>query len=364
MAGAPHPLDEPEEAEVTLSFEPIDTPKPRSAPPPPPPHPPAKPDEPEYDEFGLPVRKLTAPAYDDDDITDDETPPEPAATEPAMSKSNASPTAEPLVPVADAIAPAKEPVAAVKEPKEAVTVVEVTKTEEPKATADNAHRRNESLISIPEEDRAKNELRMFSEDPKDRMPTGAGAVSEWSHQQIVPRAGELFEKKAEKQDELDGEWQEMPAYAPYDLYDDDGRLIARAHEESEDEEDTTGAAKGYTRVYDDEDAESVTSMDENTSYLFQENEDDEAARNPLSQMKATKELLTEGQRVAYVGVVRLALIQMLRDLQRHQVKGRTAKRNLQQAIDGMVKWSQKIMVRLYTHMELSPPGMLDRFPGM
>jgi hypothetical protein len=346
MAGEPHPLEELEEAEITLSFEPVESPKPRSAPPPPPHAPPAQPEEPEYDEFGLPVRKLSAPAYDYDETTDDEMPPTPAAASEPV-KSSASPTTEPLVPVAEAIAPAVKAVAAV---------------EDTKATDNTAHRRNESLASISEEDRAKNELRMFSEDHKDpSMPTGGGAVSEWSHQQIVPRAERLFEKKDEKLDELDDEWQEMPAYAPYDLYDDDGRLIARAHEESEAEEDT-GAAKGYTRVYDDEDAESVTSMDENTSYLFKEREDDEAARNPLSQMKATKELLTEGQRVAYVGVVRLALIQMLRDLQRHQVKGRTAKRNLQQAVDGMVKWSQKIMVRLYTHMELSPPGMLRLSP--
>jgi hypothetical protein len=370
MAGEPHSLEEPGEAEVTLSFEPVDSPKPRAAPPtpevvnPPAPTPasiPKQSDDVEYDEFGLPVKKLSAPAYDDE-TTDDETPPTPAAMERPKPNELSEPI-KPSAPPATGSAPPPTPVAliasAVEEKKEEV-VIEKKEVASADDAAASKHRRNESLMSLPEEDRVKNEVRMFSEDPKDpSMPTGAGTVSEWSHQQIVPRGGQaerVFEKKKEKEDVLEDEWQEMPAYAPYDLYDDDGRLIARAKEESEDEEDT-GAAKGYTRVYDDEDADSVTSMDENTSYLFKENEDDEAARNPLSQMKATKELLTEGQRVAYVGVVRLALIEMLRDLQRLQAKGRTARRNLQQAVDGMIKWSQKIMVRLYTHMELSPPGM-------
>ncbi|KAF8543484.1 hypothetical protein BDD12DRAFT_726295 [Trichophaea hybrida] len=199
---------------------------------------------------------------------------------------------------------------------------------------------------------------MFSEDPKDpHMPTGKHMVSEWSHQQIIPRANQEEDEVIERKVEEEDEWQTMPAYASYDMYDDDGRLIARAHEESGDEEDT-GAAKGYTRVYDDEDAESVTSMDENTKYLFKDNEDDEASRNPLSQMQATKELLTEGQRIAYVGVCRLALIEMLQDMQRLKAKGKNAKRNLQVATEGIRMWSQKMMVRLYTHMELSPPEQI------
>ncbi|KAA8894207.1 hypothetical protein FN846DRAFT_913159 [Sphaerosporella brunnea] len=368
MAGEPHSLEDPEE-EITMSFEPVDDPKPRSAAPPPVPKKPEVDEDVEYDEFGLPVRKLDAPAYDDDDdeITDDETPPPPPPPPPAKEATatlqpRVSPTTEPAQPLVPAVVPVAP---AAEEKKDAVAAAEeqgaAASGTKDDAVPASSHRRNDSIMSISEEDRAKNELRMFSGDSKDHIAsTGVATVSEWSHQQIVPRGGQAerpFERKEEKKDDLDDEWQEMPAYAPYDLYDDDGRLIARARVDSEDEEDT-GAAKGYTRVYDDEDAESVTSMDENTSYLFKENDDDEAARNPLSQMKATKELLTEGQRVAYVGVVRLGLTQMLRDLQRLQAKGRTARRNLQQAVDGMVKWSQKIMVRLYTHMELSPPEQI------
>jgi hypothetical protein len=60
----------------------------------------------------------------------------------------------------------------------------------------------------------------------------------------------------------------MPAYALYDMYDDDNRLIAREARDSGDEGDAYaglgGAGGGYTRVQLDEDAQSATSLDENT----------------------------------------------------------------------------------------------------
>lgn len=367
--------------EIMLSFEPLPTTTTRATPPAPPPPLPLLPveknEEVEYDDFGLPVRKRSpSPVFDTDvSDSDDELPPPPAKVTEQKSGESIEVAKPAREDVSVAVAPvsvepvqppaSSAPVVPIAEERKAEREVPTITKEEPESTQyvvpKSSHQRNNSLMSLPEEDRKDNEVRMFSEDPKDpHMPTGMGTVSEWSHQQIVPRGGRAEGKGDivnDKKNDSEDEWQAMPAYAPYDIYDDDDRLIARAHVDSEDEEDS-GAAKGYTRVYDDEDADSVTSMDENTNYLFRENEDDEAARNPLSQMKATKELLTEGQRIAYVGVCRLALIEMLRDLQRLQAKGRGAKRNVSQAVDGMIKWSQKIMVRLYTHMELSPPGTL------
>jgi hypothetical protein len=66
----------------------------------------------------------------------------------------------------------------------------------------------------------------------------------------------------------------MPVYASYNIYDDDNRLIAREARDSGDEGDAYtglgGAGRGYTRVQLDEDAQSVTTLDENTRYLFKE----------------------------------------------------------------------------------------------
>jgi hypothetical protein len=181
-------------------------------------------------------------------------------------------------------------------------------------------------------------------------------ASEWSHQALAPREDEEEEKKEEL------EWQEMPALATYRQYDDWGKVTAKAFEEVDDETmaygKLGGAAKGYTRVQDDDDAQSATSMDDNTAYLFKEGyarnalDEEDEARDLISQMQTTKELLTEGQRIAYVGVVRLAMFQMVSDIESlPRTKG--SKKVLDMAVEATKMWAQKMMVRLYSHMEIS-----------
>lgn len=182
-----------------------------------------------------------------------------------------------------------------------------------------------------------------------------GGVSAYSHQALAPHKPEEDTTKEE-------EWQNMPAFAPFDLYDDDGKLIAREARDSDDEADAYtglgGAGKGYTKVQLDEDAQSATSMDENTDYLFKSkgtdlvDEDEyEYQRDPLAQLQATKDLLTEGQRIAYVGITRLAMAQMVNEMDDIESTKNTKKgRNI--SIESMKMWSQQMMVRLYMHMEI------------
>ncbi|KAK2610827.1 hypothetical protein N8I77_004225 [Diaporthe amygdali] len=182
-------------------------------------------------------------------------------------------------------------------------------------------------------------------------------ISEYSHLQLTTQ------KKEDDKDE-DGGWQTMPAYAPYDIYDDDNRLIAKEHNiEEADEENYSyagmgGAGKGYTRVLvDEDDAESATSMDDNTNYLFKNTAgtsmmDDEETRDAVSQMQATKDLLTEGQKIAYVGLTRIELSHMVKMLEKAPWTKATKKMG-QLATEATKMWSQKIMIRLYTHMDIS-----------
>ena len=180
-----------------------------------------------------------------------------------------------------------------------------------------------------------------------------GGVSGWSHQALAPH------KPREDHEQEEG-WKDMPAFAPYDLYDDDNRLVAREEKNSDDEGNAYaglgGAGKGYTRVQVDEDARSATSMDDNTDYLFKPKgtelaDDDEEQRDPLAQLQATKNLLTEGQRIAYVGVARLAMAKMVKELD--DVEGtKNTKKGLALAAESMKMWSQQMMVRLYMHMEV------------
>ncbi|KAI1214196.1 DUF726-domain-containing protein [Annulohypoxylon truncatum] len=182
-------------------------------------------------------------------------------------------------------------------------------------------------------------------------------VSEFSHQQLTGH-------HEEKKDNEDDEWQAMPAYAPYDIYDDDNKLIAKEHNPDEDDNygygSLGGAGRGYTRVLDDEDAESQTSMDDNTRYLFKDpnstsmTEMDEDQRDAVSQLQATKDLLTEGQRIAYVGVTRLELYEMIKEAESMTTSSKRLKKDIQTAAEALKMWSQKIMIRLYAHMEISP----------
>lgn len=190
-------------------------------------------------------------------------------------------------------------------------------------------------------------------------PEATAGVSEFSHQPLPAQKPEKVEKDED-------EWQTMPAYAPYDIYDDDNKLIAKEYNEEIEVAETYGygglggAGKGYTRVFVDDDAESATSMDDNTQYLFQDKlqttavtDEDDAQRDAVGQLEATKDLLTEGQRVAYVGVTRLELSAMVKELE-DMPTTRRVKKELNFAAESMKMWSQKMMIRLYAHMDINP----------
>ncbi|KAF8336458.1 uncharacterized protein EI90DRAFT_2912015 [Cantharellus anzutake] len=97
----------------------------------------------------------------------------------------------------------------------------------------------------------------------------------------------------------------------------------------------------YTRLRldDDDDADEAYLR---TRYLF----DEDKAMTPLSQMQATKDLLTEAQRIAYVGLVSLVARKMLQMLQQSRRK------EVNLAIKAMDLWRLRILGRLFYHMEL------------
>ncbi|WPH02671.1 putative membrane protein c6f6.13c [Acrodontium crateriforme] len=184
-------------------------------------------------------------------------------------------------------------------------------------------------------------------------------ASEWSHQQLAPQ-----QKTEDQEDEEEDQWQEMPALATHRIYDDWGKVLAKEYGEVEDETvaygTLGGAGKGYTRVQIDEDAQSATSLDDTTAYLFKDgpgrtntlvDDDDDESRDLVSQMQTTKELLTEGQRIAYVGLVRLSLVQMAADIEALD-KTKGAKKLIEHATEATRMWAQKTMVHLYSHMEI------------
>ncbi|KAL3461475.1 hypothetical protein BJX64DRAFT_289271 [Aspergillus heterothallicus] len=184
-------------------------------------------------------------------------------------------------------------------------------------------------------------------------------MSEWSHQRLYEHKEKDDHDKEPSDD--DGDWKEMPAIDEFDFYDDYGRLVARGAKQEGNEAvyaGLGGAGNGYTRVQLDDDAESVNSLDEDTSYLFRESAataagiEGEELRDTLSQLQATKELLTESQRIAYVGATRLTIFQMVRDMEKI-LASKSTRKSKQKAIDSMRGWGQAIMARLYAHMDIN-----------
>ena len=103
------------------------------------------------------------------------------------------------------------------------------------------------------------------------------------------------------------------------------------------------AAQDYTRLELDEDPEE-DEVHTRTQFLF----DDDKGMTPLSQMQTTKQMLTEGQRIAYVGLCRLLIRETA-----IRLKGI---KELELAVESINNWGTKIMGRLYQHMEIEPAG--------
>ena len=208
----------------------------------------------------------------------------------------------------------------------------------------------EGADSVPETLSPTNKLqdeRIFKK--SDKRKSGP-VVSEYSHQKQITN-----EESDEEEEEVT--WQAMPALGRYDLWDDDGKLVAKGNKEEDYQAyaGLGGAGKGYTRVQLDEDAQSATSLDDDTNYLFKEGSkntlEDEDARDAMAQLQATKDLLTESQRIAYVGVTRLCIYNMLKVLKAVETTKNTRKQYAA-AVESMDKWGQLMMVRLYAHMDI------------
>ncbi|KAF9528129.1 hypothetical protein CPB83DRAFT_358156 [Crepidotus variabilis] len=120
-----------------------------------------------------------------------------------------------------------------------------------------------------------------------------------------------------------------------------------------------GDESTYTRLraIEEDDIES-DEVHMRTKYLF----DEDKAMTPLSQMQATKELLTEAQRMAYVGLCALMCGEMVGGLRGKEGRGGGGekakgglwgkKKEVKGAVGSMELWALKIMGRLYYHMEL------------
>ncbi|PWN43196.1 DUF726-domain-containing protein [Ceraceosorus guamensis] len=138
---------------------------------------------------------------------------------------------------------------------------------------------------------------------------------------------------------------------------------AKGAESDSSEEETSedeGASRGYTQLRLEDDVEG-DELHAATDYLFgggsgagANKEADDGlyeptggtGATPLSQLATTKKLLTEGQKIAYVGLVSLVARDMIRKLER--VPGKET----QPAAASADEWRLRVMARLYQHMDI------------
>lgn len=177
-------------------------------------------------------------------------------------------------------------------------------------------------------------------------------------------------------DDGEGDWQEMPIVKEDDfvsgLDEEDQRkyhyvpkkAVSHAHTHSGgnatgnlidvDGQGTQWRSKTeqdeneYTRLRGDEE-EDADEVHLRTRYLFNE----DTAMTPLGQMQATKKMLTEAQRIAYVGLCALTAKEMME-------KQKNARRKeFKDSIHSVELWALKVMGRLYYHMDLEIAGILS-----
>ncbi|KAJ5893756.1 hypothetical protein N7495_005447 [Penicillium taxi] len=288
----------------------------------------------EVDDFGLPIRPRSRPQRYPDDSSGD--------------GSNRPETHKIPSPIPEYQAEHVE--ANQKHNVEGVEGVDHRKTESQESAAVSL----ETPKSQQEDHDAPSSSRISASNPR------KAEISEWSHMRVA-QPHHSHDESEEEEGEEDDDWKAMPALGEFDYYDDYGRLIARGTQEEEDNEAVYrglgGAGRGYTRVQLDEDAQSATSMDEDTSYLFREAGDNSAGlvgeelRDSVSQLQATKDLLNETQKIAYVGVVRLVIHIITLELV-ELPKTKSTRKVVQKALDAMRKWGQAMMGRLYMHMDI------------
>lgn len=359
----------------------------------------------ELDDFGLPLRPASRPppssssdSDDDDDAAfhdanDTAEPPAPAPSQslPKPSKADPSkktteeqgpgPSGVPEIRDAHTRKPnsatqleevAQPPVSPAQQPATAHDTSAQPAVESSKDSATIKANGPRGEPSIPVGDQAgealeaeptssPSQVERFPSIKKEKRKSGA-AVSEWSHQKLAT--------KEDESDEEEVEWQAMPALGEMDYYDDRGRLVAKATKEETPDKPGYAAmgfsSKGYTKLQLDEDAQSATSMDDDTNYLFKKDKplkevdegsddhddyEEDIGRDAATQLENTKDLLTEGQRIAYVGVVRLTIYKMLKALSDvERTKG--SRKDIVKAVESMEQWGQQMMVRLFAHMEI------------
>ncbi|KTW29293.1 hypothetical protein T552_01248 [Pneumocystis carinii B80] len=165
---------------------------------------------------------------------------------------------------------------------------------------------------------------------------------------FLEKSNDICESYKKFENEFTDVWKTMEYVISDDEITENNNSNSKTSEDNEWQKINT---RGYTKLSLDEDSLSDMSLNEKTSYLFsQENFRNDETTIPL-QMEFIKDLLTEEQRIAYVSLCRLIFVEMIGEISLSLQKGNG--NTLVNAVQSMEFWGQKILTRLYSHMDIS-----------
>ncbi|ODV98269.1 hypothetical protein PACTADRAFT_53607, partial [Pachysolen tannophilus NRRL Y-2460] len=171
----------------------------------------------------------------------------------------------------------------------------------------------------------------------------------------------------------------MATELEYDMYNEKGELMNRQHNPFDDilqNQHHDSASLGYTRIAAEEQATKFKNIDKGFEFLLNkensnlkklhkqdqisannndmESSDEDETISATNQLATTKSMLADYQKIAYVGLVKLVIVEMATDLA--LIEGSSSvkmQKKLSAAHGNFQNWSIKMMERLYEHMELS-----------
>ncbi|KAI0461748.1 hypothetical protein LJB42_004821 [Komagataella kurtzmanii] len=179
----------------------------------------------------------------------------------------------------------------------------------------------------------------------------------------------------------DAGWKEMDTEISYTIYDNKGEKIDASIKQQIISQKKDDAPDGYTRINAEEQAQKYEEIDKKMDFLFEkensnlnrllngshdvehyEEEDvysDDDDYTPLSQLDTTKKMLKESQKVAYVGLVQLCIVEMgIALAEVHGTQTRTMGKKLSKAHASFSSWASSLMTKLHKHIGLSEEEQL------
>lgn len=194
----------------------------------------------------------------------------------------------------------------------------------------------------------------------------------------------LGQNKEQEQEDIDdffdgknSDWKSMKKISSFDFYDERGGLEFTTDQRFENF-DNMADFRAYTKIDTEEQIAKYDELDKQTNFLFEINQnqktrlevahygqDDESGYDSDEYyhednidsdetLEGTKEMLTEAQRFAYVGIAKLIAVDMATDLAMLQ---RKSSNKLARSLNGSQKnfanWTMYIMGKLYEHMDLN-----------